>query len=161
MRRLALALVALAATIFPAFAYDTPKALLEALYAPYKAGDSFDWSTWDEAKLRSKELNDLFAKDLKEANGDMGRLDFDPYIDGQDYVLSDLKIGDATIAGDTAKVEVTFKNMDSAEDLMFTLVKEADGWKIDNVASSSKEYPYDLKAIMTAPLDTGEDSSAD
>jgi hypothetical protein len=159
MRPLILAFIALAATIFPALAYDTPKALLEALYTPYLAGDSFKWDNWDESKLRSKELNDLFAKDLKEADSDVGRLDFDPYIDGQDYVVTDLKYGEPTITGDTAKVEVTFKNMDSPEDLMFTLVKEADGWKIDNVVSSSNEYPYDLKAIMTAPLDT--DGAAD
>jgi hypothetical protein len=161
MHRLFLVFVALAATIFPALAYDTPKALLEALYTPYLAGDSFNWDNWDESKLRSKGLNDLFAADLKEADGDMGRLDFDPYIDGQDYQVTDLKYGEPTITGDTAKVEVTFKNFDSAEDLMFTLVKEGDGWKIDDVSSSNKDYPYDLKAIMTAPLDTGDDSAAD
>ena len=159
MRPLILAVAALAATIFPAFAYDTPAALLKALYTPYTTAN-FDWDNWDESKLRSKELNALFAADLKEANGDMGRLDFDPYIDGQDYQITDLKIGDATVTGTTAKAEVTFKNFDSAEDLTFTLVKEADGWKIDDVSSSNKDYPYDLKAIMTAPLDTGDDSSA-
>ena len=160
MRRLLITVAAIAATIFPAFAYDTPAALLKALYTPYTTAN-YDWDNWDESKLRSKELNALFDKDTKEANGDMGRLDFDPYIDGQDYQITDLKIGDATITGDTAKAEVTFKNFDSAEDLTFTLVKEADGWKIDDVSSSNKDYPYDLKAIMTAPLDTGDGGDAD
>jgi hypothetical protein len=152
MHRLFLALVALAATALPAFAYDTPKALLEALYVPYEKGDSFNWDNWDESQFRSKELNALFAKDLKEADGEIGRIDFDPYIDGQDYQVTDLKLGDAAVTGDTAKVEVTFKNFGKGEDLMFTLVKEADGWKVDNVVSSDKDYPYDLKAIMEAPL---------
>ena len=154
MRRLLLALFALAVTAFPAFAFDTPDALLKALYTPYSQGTDFDWSKWDEAQFRSKHLNDLFAKDLKEADGDVGRLDFDPYIDGQDYVITDLKFGDAQITGDTATVEVTFKNMDSAEDLTFTLVKEADGWKVDDVVSHNKDYPYSLKAIMEGPLTT-------
>ena len=152
MKRFLLALVALALTAFPAFAFDTPKDLLTALYAPYSKGDSFDWSKWDETKFRSKHLNALFAKDLKEAKGDVGRLDFDPYVDGQDYQITGLKIGDATITGTTAKVEVTFKNFDTAEDLMFTLVKESDGWKVDDVVSSSKDNPYSLKAIMEGPL---------
>ena len=152
MRRLALALLAFAATIVPAFAYDTPKDLLEALYSPYSQGDSFDWSKWDEAKFRSKELNELFDKDAKESGGDVGRLDFDPYIDGQDYQITDLKFGNAQVTGDTAKVEVTFKNFDLAEDLTFTLVKEADGWKVDDVSSANKDFPYSLKAIMEAPL---------
>ncbi len=151
MRPLILAVAALAATIFPAFAYDTPAALLKALYTPYTTAN-FDWDNWDESKLRSKELNALFAADLKEANGDMGRLDFDPYIDGQDYQITDLKIGDATVTGTTAKAEVTFKNFDSAEDLTFTLVKEAYGWKIDDVNSKGGADPYDLHDIMTAPL---------
>jgi len=152
MRRLFLALFAVVLTAFPAFAFDTPDALLKALYTPYSQGADFDWSKWDEAQFRSKHLNDLFAKDLKEADGEVGRLDFDPYIDGQDYVITDLKFADAQITGDTATVEVTFKNMDSAEDLTFTLVKEADGWKIDDVVSHNKDYPYSLKAIMEGPL---------
>lgn len=94
MRRLALALLAFAATIVPAFAYDTPEALLKALYAPYAEGDSFDWSKWDEAKFRSEELNELFDKDAK----------------------------------------------------------EADGWKVDDVSSANKDFPYSLKAILEAPL---------
>jgi Protein of unknown function (DUF3828) len=154
MRRLLIALALVIAGAFPAFAYDTPADLLKALYTPYSKGDGFDWSKWDEAQFRSKHLNELFAKDLKEADGDVGRLDFDPYIDGQDYVITDLKFGDAQITGDTATVEVTFKNMDSAEDLIFTLVKEADGWKVDDVVSHNKDYPYSLKAIMEAPLET-------
>ena len=67
MRRLLLALFAIAVTAFPAFAFDTPDALLKALYTPYSQGTDFDWSKWDEAQFRSKHLNDLFAKDLKEA----------------------------------------------------------------------------------------------
>jgi len=33
------------------------------------------------------------------ADGEVGRLDFDPYIDGQDYQITDLKFGDAQITG--------------------------------------------------------------
>jgi Protein of unknown function (DUF3828) len=152
MHRLILALIALAFTAAPAFAFDTPRALLEALYSPYSKGDSFDWNSWDETQFRSKHLNELFAKDQKEADGEVGRLDFDPYIDGQDYQISALKIGDAAIDGDTATVEVTFKNFDTPDDLVFALVKETDGWKVDDVVSSDKNFPYSLKAIMEAPL---------
>lgn len=157
MRKLLLALALILGGAAPAFAFDTPKALLEELYSPYAKGDSFDWSTWDDAQFRSKHLNDLFDKDQKEANGDIGRLDFDPYIDGQDYDITKLVIGDARIDGDTATVEVTFDNFDLAEDLTFTLVKEADGWKVDDVESHNKDYPYSLKAIMEGPLVTPAD----
>ncbi len=48
---------------------------------------------------------------------------------------------------------MTFKNFDDAEDLTFTLVKEAGGWKIDDVVSHRKDNPYSLKTIMSGPLD--------
>jgi hypothetical protein len=153
MRRLVLSLALLLAASSSAFAFDTPRALLEALYSPYSKGDSFDWSSWDEAQFRSAELNKLFEADAREAKGEIGRLDFDPYIDGQDYKLAVFTTGEPAIDGDLAKVEVTFKNFELAEDLMFTLVKEAGGWKVDDVVSSDKNFPYSLKAIMQAPLD--------
>lgn len=160
MRILLLVLAFLAAGLVPSLAatFDTPEALLKALYSPYGQGDSFDWSNWDDAQFRDKHLNDLFAADLKEANGDVGRLDFDPYIDGQDYDIKELKFGTPAIKGDTATVEVTFKNFDYAEDLTFTLVKEDGGWKIDDVVSKDKDFPYSLKAIMEAPLETDDAS---
>jgi len=152
MRRTILILAALVVSSIPALAYDTPQALLTALYEPYFKGDSFDWTKWDDAIFRSKALNALFAKDKKEAGDGVGRLDFDPYIDGQDYVITGLKIAAPKIDGSTATDEVTFKNMDLPEDLTFTLVKEPGGWKIDDVVSRSKDNPYSLKAIMSGPL---------
>lgn len=155
MPKLLLALAALLIGAVPAFAYDTPKALLQAVYAPYFKGEFFDWSTQDESKYRSASLNALFAADAKEApEGDVGRLDFDPYIDGQDYAITRLKYGVAAITGTTATMDVTFHNFDIAEDMQFLLVKEADGWKIDDVISKSKDNPYSLRAIMSAPLPT-------
>ena len=104
MRRLIDSLLVLLISLGPAAAFDTPKAMLEALYAPYFKGDSYDWSDWDESKFRSTQLNALFAADAKEANGDIGRLDFDPYIDGQDYTITKFKIGTAAIEGKSAKI---------------------------------------------------------
>jgi len=160
MRRFALALLATVAGALPAFAFDTPEALIKALYAPYSVPfDQFDWASYDESKLRSKALNDLFAKDAAETpEGDIGRLDFDPYVDGQDYQLTDLKIGTPAVSGDAASVEVTFHNFEQAEDMTYALVKEADGWKVDDVVSHSKDYPYSLKAILTAPMPSEEDA---
>ena len=152
MRKLLTAsLLLLLAGVAPAFAYDTPADLMTAIYSHY-TDSNFDWNSFDEAQVRSKALNVLFDKDSKEANGEVGRIDFDPYVDGQDYEVKDLKIGAPTVKGDTATVEVTFKNFDMEEDMVFTLVKEADGWKIDDVSSKGGADPYDLKDILLAPL---------
>jgi hypothetical protein len=158
MRLFLLSLAFVGAGLAPSLAatFDTPEALLKQLYVPYTSGDNFNWDNWDDAQFRDKHLNDLFAADLKEANGDVGRLDFDPYIDGQDYEIKDLKFGTPQIKGDVATVEVTFTNFGDPDDLTFTLVKEDGGWKIDDVVSKGNEYPYSLKEIMEGPLDTGD-----
>lgn len=161
MRRFVLAIIISLTSLSSALAFDTPEALIKALYAPYsKPSDQFDWNSYDEAPLRSKALNALFAKDKAETpEGDIGRLDFDPYVDGQDYQLTKFKVAKPVITGGTATIDVTFRNLGVPEDLTFDLVKESDGWKVDDVVSHSKDNPYSLKAILSAPMPT--DASGD
>jgi len=148
--RLFIAIAVLALLGQPAFAqsYNDPKALLEALYAGYMPSNEYPP---DEAPLQSKRLNALFEKDQQEANGEVGRIDFGPYINGQDYQVSNLVIGEPYVAGGKAVVKVTFDNFDMPQELGFLLVNE-DGWKIDDVWGGSADYSYDLLDILQSPL---------
>ncbi|MFD1251455.1 MULTISPECIES: DUF3828 domain-containing protein [Devosia] len=145
-------LVSLVTGLFLAFgslasaqAYDTPQALLEAFYEPYFSDNFYD----DESVFRSAALNALYDADANSTpEGEMGALDFDPYVDGQDYMLSDLVIGTPEISGDTAVVEVDFKNFDQPMTIYYDLVKEDGGWKIDDVYRTDGEYPYRLSEIF-------------
>ena len=79
--------------------YDTPEALLEAFYEPYFNGSFPE----DESQFRSTALQELYDTDAEiTPEGEMGAISFDPYIDGQDYDITDLAIGEADIEGDTA-----------------------------------------------------------
>jgi hypothetical protein len=127
------------------------KAALEADYKPYLSAD-FDWEGYDQQAIWSKGLSDLFAKDAEEANGEVGRVDFDPLVDGQDYEVKALKIGTPVAAGDKAAVDVTFTNFDAPEHLKVTMVNEGGAWKIDDVESFNADYPYKLRELLTAPL---------
>lgn len=159
MARLMYSLMFSLTLVVPGLAFDTPQALMQAVYAPYVQAD-YDWSGYDDSAWRSKELEALFEQDAAETPEDqVGRLDFDPYVDGQDFDLSDLKIGNPAISGDAAQVEVTFKNFDAAEDLVFSLVHESDGWKIDDIVSSNPDYQWSLKQIMSAPMPTDDDGN--
>ncbi len=153
MRKLLVSLLIFAGSIIPAWAFDTPNELLEAIYAPYSEGIDFDWGDWEPATVRSESLNALFAKDDEETPDDMvGRIDFDPYINAQDYNLTDLDIGEAEIDGDAATAEVKFVNFDLPQHMTFSMVREADGWKVDDVESHDTNYPYSLRALLQAPL---------
>jgi hypothetical protein len=137
-----LSLTALAA----AQSYDTPEALLEAFYAPYLN----DGIPEDDAQFRSEALQALYDRDAEiTPEGEMGALGFDPYIDGQDFSLTEFEIGEPQIEGDSAIVDVSFNNFDEPRSLTYELVNE-DGWKIEDVVSTSSENPYRLSEIFAA-----------
>ncbi|MGV8832034.1 MAG: DUF3828 domain-containing protein [Devosia sp.] len=145
-------LVVLAAGLFAALTgmalaqpYETPEALLEAFYQPYMDGNFAE----DDSVFRSQALQALYDHDAEiTPEGEIGAIDFDPFINGQDYSVSNLVIGAAGIAGDYASVTVTFDNFDQPQVLDYDLVREGDGWKIDDVASAEGEYPYRLSEIF-------------
>ncbi len=128
--------------------YDTPDALLQAFYAQYLADDA-DADFSDETEFRSSGLQALYDADAEQTpDGEMGALDFDPYIDGQDWDITDLEIGAAGIAGDYASVEVRFNNLGEAQVLHYDLAREDGGWKIDDVASTMPGNEYRLSEIF-------------
>jgi hypothetical protein len=153
--RLLVAALALLASITAAGAVDfsSPRAVVEALYAPYfQPTDGFDYSLLDDDPYISTRLKALYLKDQEEAAGDIGRIDFDPYINGQDFQVSDLSVSDPVYAGGKALVHATFKNFESAQDMGYLLVNEGGAWKIDNMWAGESEYPYDLLDLLQAPL---------
>lgn len=148
MRALALAAALLFAT--PALAYDDPKAMLEAFYAPYFSG-TMDFAAHDA--LESLGLKALYEADSKDANGEVGRIDFDPFIQGQDWDTTAVTIGKIDILGGTARAEVDFTNFRPVH-LVYTLVLERDGWKVDDVYWPA-EGEYDamsLRQLLTSPF---------
>lgn len=139
--------------IFGDETFADPRKVVEALYTPYRgAYNDFNWRRWDETQLYSSGLNALFEADRVEANGEIGRIDFDPWINGQDYDIKALEIGDAEISGDKATVAVDFTNFDSEQNAWVTLVLDDGKWKVDDIENFAPEYPYRLRAILEAPL---------
>lgn len=134
-----------------AFAFDKPEDVITELYKPFA---KTDWDYVDPAPLQSVGLNLLFEQDQKDADGEIGRIDFDPYVDGQDALITDLVIVDSQVLGGTARVTVTFKNFDTPEKSIYSLVLERDGWKIDDVANLEADgtLSYSLRDILTQPF---------
>lgn len=149
--RLILIVLAFCASALPGLAetYASPKALLEALYAGYMPPNDFPASQRD---MQSDRLNALFDKDAEEANGDIGRIDFDVYVNGQDYEVTKLVVDEPYFLGGKAAVQVTFENFGVPQNLGFILVNENGGWKIDNVFGKIEDYTYDLLDILMAPM---------
>jgi len=112
--------------------FDTPEAMLTALYAPYLSDEIPE----NSEIFRSQALNALYEA-----------IDFDPVINGQDWIITDFAIGKIQVDGDTAIARVTFKNFDTANTLDFTLVNEG-GWKYDNIVASGGDNEYSLVDVF-------------
>jgi hypothetical protein len=151
MRRIGLILAILLAFTAPAAiaapVFDDPKGLIEYAYAPYGSGEFPE----DPFELYSPTLLQLWqAMEARTPEGEIGAIDFDPFINGQDYEIKDLLIADPLIDGDLAIVTATFTNFDEPQEIRFTLVRRAEGWKIDDIEAVSGEYPWRLSELLAA-----------
>lgn len=131
--------------------YDTPKSLIEAFYAPYLvASENFDSKAFDDQNtMRSAALQELYDQDAADTpEGEQGTLDFDPYIGGQDWTITDFEIGQARVDGDTASIDVSFKNFGEVRNLTYELVMENGGWKINDLVSNTPGDEFRLSEIF-------------
>lgn len=123
------------------------KAYLEGLYAPYLNADTGAHNDCFDAAF-----DRCFAADLAKSmeaerkqtpEGEVGVLDFDPFIDGQDWKLADLRI--AVRQGSDGTVgTATFKNFGDAMKVEIDLVREGDAWKIQNMRGKD----WDLRQLF-------------
>lgn len=151
MRPFVLALLTLTLAAFPAAAetFKTPRALLKALYA-YDTEASDPDAPSPYAPFFSDALNARFQQDLDNTEpGDVGAVDFDPVLAGQDGEATGVKVGEPEVVDDTAEVEVTFRNGGPVT-LFYTLVREHGGWKVDDIAQQKADDPWSLSALFDA-----------
>jgi hypothetical protein len=144
--RMIVTALALVFGALPAVAYDDPRALLAAIYAPYQNAGAPEQ---DPAQYYSERLKGLVSGHAaaatdkllqsSEASAEAGpvapALTFNPFINAQHALLMDLAIGEPVVIADKAMAAVSFHNFDQATLLSLSLVREADGWKVDDVAS--------------------------
>lgn len=138
-----------------ASAYDNPKALVEAIYQPYSAGQKHQGGL---EQFYSTRLKDLYAANLERQTVDQkgaavdpdapDMLAFDPFIEGQNSLLLDLVIGEPVLNGDRAISTVSFHNFDHLSLISVAMVREADGWKVDDVASLAGSQNWLLSWLL-------------
>lgn len=132
----------------PAAAAPDPAAVIRPLYDRYltqgaqfpEFRDQAPWSAdlWAQLEAmtaRSEALNEPI-------------LDFDPLIDAQDYQLTNLNVATEALAeGSHATVRASFANAGRPTEVVYDMVWENDGWRVDNIRASN----WDLRQIAAAP----------
>ena len=149
---LALLAVVLSAASPPAGVDGDPVALLTAIYKTYTDIGPGEDGVPELSGVYSKRLQALIDKDEKETpEGDVGRIDWDLFVDGQDWQLTELKIVPALKEATRAEVRATFKNFGEPRDILYTLVLENGHWRIDDIQETLKPRWTMSKILLDAP----------
>jgi hypothetical protein len=155
MRQLIIGLLLALGLTGAAGAFDDPRALLEAIYAPYTAGRT----PGDREQYYSARLKGLYAANLERQSLDAKTgtevdpnapdlVGFDPFIEGDHALLLNLSIGTPVVQGERALATVTFHNFDHTSLLAITMKREPDGWKVDDIASMGSEQNWLLSWLL-------------
>jgi len=157
-----LSALSLLTTIGSAAEPPAPHLIVKELYAAHASEKSPFFQSEDRKRLDpffTKELGDLLVKDVVEAKGDLGRLDFDPLFGSQDPQITDFVIGETGLGGDKkfgpgdeAVVQVTFKDSGAERMISFRFIQGKDKvWLIEDV-----RYP-DLDNVLLKDLLSGKE----
>jgi hypothetical protein len=130
----------------PATVIADPATFVQSVYARHAKGG--DYIPPDD--IYTPHLAGLWALEEHEAHGEVGRIDFLFWIDGQDGTPSDLHLRTVPVEGrlDRRIIVATFKNGDQAENLRFYFQRGATGWKLDDVVSLTGKSPWTLSVIL-------------
>ncbi len=132
-----LALVAGFASAQPASSnLDTGKELVAQLYKEH-SGKSDPLQYPLSKKLLPnyfyKPLLDLYLRDQEDSKGEVGKIDFDPLYNAQDFEISDFKVVVLPNKKGSGYVAARFKNMGVDQEIIFALQRTKMGWRIADI----------------------------
>ena len=131
-----------------AYAADpSAKSFVESIYAAYKGKDARGIALDSDAAVRryfEPKLAALIIEDRKEARGEVGKLDADPFVDAQDWEIDAVDIAIREIAPDKASATVSFKSLGDQRKVVLALVKLRMGWRIADITSDRNETLREL-----------------
>jgi Protein of unknown function (DUF3828) len=144
---------------------DDPTAILTAIYTRAAKGKGNSGGGFvienktAKAKYLSKSLVALWAKaDAHTPKGDVGPVDFDPVTNSQDPDVKSFKLETEKIDANKALIAVTIdghrgKRPKPADAVIrYDFVREANGWKIDDIKGSGDGEAWSIRAMLTDAL---------
>lgn len=170
LTRRSLIAASLIAAATPAFAQapapNDPTAILTAIYtgaAKGKGDGGAAFVTENKAaktKYLSKALVTLWAKtDAHTPKGDVGPIDFDPVTNSQEPDVKSFKVDAEKMEVDKAVIAATItghrNDRKPADQIVrYNFVREADGWKIDDIKGASEGEAWSIRKMLTDSLNS-------
>jgi hypothetical protein len=118
------------------------------------------WRPPHRDRLFSKSLAAMFARDdrYQDESGDMGHVAADPFIQGQDGEVKNLSVVvTQPPAGGKAQVTARFRSYGQTVSVVFRMVEEGGGWRIDDIGAGKNSIrrelsqPYDCGSFISKP----------
>jgi hypothetical protein len=134
---------------------DDPAALLNAIYqrAVKNKGGGFVIDTKAaRAKYLSQALAALWEKsDALVEKGDVGAMEFDPITNSQDPDIKSFKVTPEKIEAGRADITVALvsRRTPGSRVVRYALVREAGGWKIDDIQGFIDRQPWSVRGLLT------------
>jgi hypothetical protein len=140
------------ATTLRASADASALAFVADIYNAYKGKEAKGRPLDDERAIRrafEPALAALTVRDQKLAakRGEVGLLDFDPFVDAQDWEISDVDIAVDDIAAGKATVTVKFINFNKPATVRLDLIKIKNDWRIADITRTRDGRADNLRKI--------------
>jgi hypothetical protein len=152
-RRMIMLGVTCAAVTGRASAADqSAQTFVAGIYEAYKGKNGNGHPLDNERIIRryfEPSLAAAMVKDQRDAarRQEVGTLDFDPFVDAQDWDIAAFDIAVTDAGPDKATATVKFSNLKSASTVVLDLVKIKGEWKISNITWTPHEAPNSLRAM--------------
>ena len=145
MRVLILVLLAIPTPAAPPM--SDPVAYVAGIYGRYVKAQQSHGSYIPPEDIFTARLNKLMQRDRKRAKGDVGCLDFDFWINGQDWTIKNLKVTSGASDKDRSTVVAKFLNLGSPQEIHFDFSRIEGRWLLDEV-HSLKDPRWTLSEIL-------------
>ncbi len=142
-----------AATVSPVLAAEpSPRDFITAIYDAYKGKDAHGTPLDTDAAIRryfEPKLAAAMIKDRRAAarRQEVGTLDFDPFVDAQDWEIAAFDIAISDAGPGKASATVKFANSGSNSTVVLDLVTIKGAWKISNITWTPHEKPNTLRGL--------------
>jgi hypothetical protein len=121
-----------------------PATIVRPIYDRYLTQGADFPELRDQAPWSGELWSELEAMMHRTQAGDEPNLDFDPFVGAQDYRITDLNVTtEGVVEGSHAVVRASFKNLGDQTDILYDMVWDGHGWRVDNIRGRD----WDLRRI--------------
>jgi hypothetical protein len=126
---------------------DDPRKFVADVYKHFMTVDLYN----PPEDFYTPRLDRIVKSEHKRSGGEVGCIDFDFWVNGQDFEIKGLEVTDGSKTPDRQTVIAKFNNLGSAEEIHFEFQRIAGRWLLDEV-QSVKGMRWILSKLLSCKL---------